>query len=273
MTFLITPPPQMPRDLAQGRPRPRTLAEVKSALEGAPTPPEKTWPLRIVLVAGPKDHGVGEHDYPAWQRAWAELLAAAENVEVSTAWDWPDQANFETADAMVFYQHGDWNPQRATDIDAFLERGGGLTYIHWALDGRTPEHGREFANRIGLAAAGVIGFRHGEMTLMFNRDTRHPIIRNFNALTLTDESYWGLAGHLRSEKTLATAIEDGAPRPQLWTMQHGGGRVFVCIPGHYSWTFDDPLFRVLLLRGIAWTAHEPVDRFNDLVWPGAEIAK
>ena len=33
------------------------------------------------------------------------------------------------------------------------------------------------------------------------------------------------------------------------------------------------LFRVLLLRGIAWTAREPVDRFNDLVWPGADIAK
>ena len=38
-------------------------------------------------------------------------------------------------------------------------------------------------------------------------------------------------------------------------------------------TFDDPLFRVLLLRGIAWSATEPVDRFNALVWPGAEYVK
>lgn len=42
------------------------------------------------------------------------------------------------------------------------------------------------------------------------------------------------------------------------------GRVFVSIPGHYSWTFGDPLFRILLLRGIAWSAGEPVDRFNPL---------
>ena len=49
--------------------------------------------------------------------------------------------------------------------------------------------------------------------------------------------------------------------------------MFVSIPGHYSWSFDDPLFRVLLLRGIAWSAKEPVDRFNDLVWPGADVAK
>jgi len=40
-----------------------------------------------------------------------------------------------------------------------------------------------------------------------------------------------------------------------------------------SLTFDDPQFRILLLRGIAWTAKEPVDRFNDLVPPGASIVK
>ena len=32
------------------------------------------------------------------------------------------------------------------------------------------------------------------------------------------------------------------------------------LPGHYSWTFDDPLLRILLLRGIAWTANEPLKR-------------
>ena len=50
-----------------------------------------------------------------------------------------------------------------------------------------------------------------------------------------------------------------------------GGRVFVSIPGHFSWTFDDPLFCVLLLRGIAWAASEPVDRFNELATPGARV--
>ena len=52
------------------RPKPRTVAEVKAVLAGAPNPPEKTRPIHIVLVAGPKDHGVGEHDYPAWQKIW-----------------------------------------------------------------------------------------------------------------------------------------------------------------------------------------------------------
>ena len=107
-----------------------------AALSGAPEPPEKTRPIRVVLVAGPKDHGPGEHDYPAWQKAWSELLSAPEDTEVVTAWEWPEPEEFRKADVMVFYQHGDWTPQRAADTDAFLDRGGGLVYVHWAVDGR-----------------------------------------------------------------------------------------------------------------------------------------
>jgi type 1 glutamine amidotransferase len=171
---------------------------------------------------------------------------------------------------IVFYQHGDWNPDRAADIDAFLKRGGGLVYVHWAVDGRAS--GRELAERIGLAAGGPIGFRHGDLTLAFNRQTRHPILRNFEKLSMVDETYWHLAGTLPADRVLATAVDDGRPQPQLWTTEPRNGRVFVSIPGHYSWTFDDPLFRLLLLRGIAWVAREPVDRFNDLIWPGANVA-
>ena len=75
----------------------------------------------------------------------------------------------------------------------------------------------------------------------------------------------------QAERVLATAVEDKQPRPLFWTVEHVRGRVFVSIPGHYSWTFDDPLYRVLLLRSIAWSAGERTDRFNDLVTPGALI--
>ena len=111
---------------------------MNAILAGAPNPPEKTRPVRVVLVAGEKDHGKGEHDYPAWQKAWRELLAAGEQLE-----KWRDRdgvarerGEFKKADVMVFYQHGDWDAKRAAAIDAYLERGGGLVYIHWAVDGQ-----------------------------------------------------------------------------------------------------------------------------------------
>jgi hypothetical protein len=244
------------------------LDEVNAALAGAPNPPGKTRPLHLLLVAGPKDHGIGEHDYPAWQKIWPTLLSAAENVDVATAWEWPTADEFKRADVVVLFQHGDWNDQRAADTDAFLSRGGGLVYLHWALDGG--QHGDEFAKRIGLAKDKALAFRHGEMNLAFNRDSNHPIIRNFEHLNLDDEAYWKLAGTLPPGNVLATSVEGGEPQPQLWVNESGKGRVFVSIPGHFSWTFDDPLYRILVLRGIAWVAHEPVDRFNDLVWLGAD---
>jgi type 1 glutamine amidotransferase len=72
-------------------------------------------------------------------------------------------------------------------------------------------------------------------------------------LDFTDESYWQLAGDRQKIQVLATTAEEDAPQPILWTYERGEGRVFCSILGHYSWTFDDPLFRLMLLRAIAWT--------------------
>ena len=99
----------------------------------------------------------------------------------------------------------------------------------------------------------------------------HPILRNLGDLKIHDESYWKLTGREDSVQVLARSKEEGKDWPQVWTKQAGKGRVVGLIPGHYSWTFDDPLFRVLLLRSMAWAADEPVDRFNELVWPGARL--
>src|SRR5262249_18290659 len=109
-------------------------------------------------------------------------------------------------------------------------------------------------------------------TLDFTQTFSHPIARNFDKVNLFDETYWKMAGSLPPDRVVATAVEERKPQPQMWTIEHGNGRVFVSIPGHFSWTFDDPVFRILLLRGIAWAAHEPVDRFNELVLMGAEYS-
>lgn len=270
MTFLLEEPPHMPRDYPGQPPAPRTRAEVHAVLAGAPEPPAKVRPIRVVLVAGRKDHGPGEHDYPAWQKAWKELLGAGDGITVGTAWDWPSADDLKTADVLIFYQQGTWTPDRARDIDVYLKRGGGLIYLHYAVDGGKDAPG--FAQRIGLAwQGGRSKFRHGPLELGFETGNRHPIGRNFNKVKFHDESYWQLVGDASKVRLLASGVEDGKPQPLFWTLEPEKGRVFVSILGHYSWTFDDPLFRTLILRGIAWTAREPVDRFNDLVWPGAAV--
>lgn len=270
LTYLMTPPPQMPLDSPLTAPPLRTRAEVAAALEGSqPVAPLR--PLHLVLIDGVKDHGPGEHDYPAWKSAWYELLSSAEQLQVTSVREFPDDTLLAAADVLIFFQKGSFSPPRPEKLDQFLQRGGGAVYIHWAVNGN--DDVQAFSKRIGLASwGGRIAFRHGPLTLDIH-NTDHPIVRNFDRLQLYDESYWKLTGVSEDITLLASSVEDGQQTPQMWVRDHQPGRVFVSIPGHYNWTFDDPLFRILLLRGIAWTAQEPVDRFNDLVTPGARISR
>ena len=92
-------------------------------------------------------------------------------------------------------------------------------------------------------------------------------------MRFVDESYWELIGDVKRVTVLATGAEAGRPRPLLWAREAGKGRVFVSILGHYTWTFDDPLFRLLVLRGIAWSAAEPADRLAELATVGARVGE
>lgn len=269
LSFLLLPAPRMPLDAPLPAPPVRTRSEVAAALEGSEPLPESLRSLKIVLVDGVKDHGPGEHDYPAWQTAWTQLLRAGKNVSVTNAREFPSDEQLAESDVIIFFQKGSFDGPRPQKLDQFLAKGGGVVMIHWAVNGN--DQVKDFAKRIGFASwGGRIKYRHGPLTLDV-RSPEHPIVRNFDRLQLYDESYWELTGEESDVTLLATSTEDGVPTPQMWTREHEQGRVFVSIPGHYNWTFDDPLFRILMLRGIAWTAREPIDRFNELVPWGARM--
>src|SRR5437867_10392113 len=174
---------------------------------------------------------------------------------------WPSPRQWATADVIVFYSANPaWAPDKAKDLDAFLDRGGGLVFLHWAVEGR--KDAELLAQRIGLASnAAKLKYRHGPLELTF---ASHPITRGLNKVRFVDESYWNFVGDPGQVNILATCVEDKQPRPQIWTVEKAKGRVFVNILGHYTWTFDDPLYRVLVLRGMAWTAREPVHRWLSL---------
>lgn len=272
LTFLLTEPLQ-PAPITRknpGLPASRTAAEIAPYLPvtdpAAPAPK----PLRILLSAGAQDHGTDEHDYPFWLARWPKLLTLADNVTVSACMGFPSKDQLDHADVTVFYSgNKDWNLDSAKLMDEYQQRGGGLVYLHWAMEG-----GKEAAalcERIGLATAGS-KYRHGELNLQFTQPD-HPITKGFQSLNILDESYWDLRGDLSRVGILATSEEENEAKPQLWVMEHAQGRVFGCIPGHYTWTFDDPLYRLIVLRGIAWAARDPdINRLSELMTVGARIA-
>ncbi|MBX2815009.1 MAG: ThuA domain-containing protein [Saprospiraceae bacterium] len=232
----------------------------------------------------------------------ANAKKGAPNVTISTAWKWPSAAQFEQADLVVAFSVIEWDAKKNADAQAFLSRGGGLVLIHQSCV--VPDHRHladEVASFTGLAWNWDISrWRHGPMNLeIANPD--HPICLGLpQQLYFMDEAYWPLHGDRskvdiiatskETDKIFALRHEDGTidftnmgaiqqkwpteptkDEPMFWTYRFGKGRVYGCILGHYSWTFDDPYFRLLLLRGMAWAANESPYRFDALALRAARL--
>lgn len=286
-------------------PSPPKRSDVERVLAVAGNhPPERsdTRPLQIVLLADHKDHGPGEHDYPRWQSRWALLLGGAAasaapaanlfgpdrpdpalkqgtpEVRVATADQWPAAQQWSTADVVVAFCYLAWTPDRLAELGRYLERGGGLVVIHSATWTK-PQPTADVAALLGVG--GFQRWRHGPIVVETTQP-QHPICLGLpSELRLEDESYWPPTPPIDAAavQVLAGSREQDEPgqpaeslQPMFWTYQHGPGRVFGCVLGHYSWTFDDPYFRLWLLRGTAWAARENPYRFDHLTLRSAAVA-
>ncbi len=253
--------------------------------------------LNIILLADDKDHGPagnGLHDYPLWQKRWALLLSGKEvfeqkplnlvgppsqdvencrrapDVHVTTAWGWPSDNQFQTADGIVAYCYLDWTEDRLAQVRRYLDQGGGLVLIHSATWTK-PRPSPEVAEVIGIG--GFQLYRHGSVRLDIAAP-QHPICAGLPETIVLDddETYWPPTPMMDRITVLATSVEEkgargAAPKraqPMFWCYEVGRGRVFGCVPGHRAASFDNPMFRTLLLRGIAWAAGESPCRWDAL---------
>ncbi|WP_165073363.1 ThuA domain-containing protein [Paludisphaera rhizosphaerae] len=271
MAFLLQKPPAPAPIHRDDAPPPRTRAEWEAATKGRKAPADgAAKPLRITLAAGVKDHGIDEHDYPLWLDRWSKLLGTSPGVTVREVKDGDGLEFADDSDVIVWNSmNARWSDDRAAKLRAYLDRGGGLVVIHFAVNGgKSPD---ALADLIGLAWGPGAKYRHGALDLTFT-DPKSPITEGLpTKFHLVDESYWNLRGDTSRIEVLATGPEEDAARPLMWTRRQGKGRVFVSIPGHYTWTYDDPLFRLIHLRALSWAADQPIDRLIDLAVEGARL--
>ena len=254
-------------------PEPRSKKEVERVVASLrPNSARKSEsPFRIVLCASEKDPGhsdPGFHDYPIWRSRWASILGEIEGVEIDTADQWPDSEQVAYADVVVFFHDNPvWSVEKAEDLDALLSRGAGLVFLHWSINCRRDT--LLLQERIGLVWSKDNKWRRGALNLNYQP---HPVTLGFEGSEgFVEEPYWNLNGDPSTIQVLATSEEEGRPRPQLWTKQNSNGRVFVCLPGHFTWTHDDPLYRLLVFRGICWAAQRPLNSLDDGVFVGARF--
>jgi len=269
------------------RPVLRDRAEVERIM-GEAKQKEPSRELRIIWVWDfDKNHAPGFHEYVKARVLFSGLLKRVPKVSVEAALQFPSQQQWAKADLVAFYlQMQPMTPAQFAMMDAYLKRGGGMVAIHGAfIQGPV---GGEVAKRFGLAWAGgrtQWGVLPIPSTVAAKR--AHGIFDRFpEKFTLVDEHYWGLGGKVDELTVLATApagpvrASKGTPKPgQLdnkkwplfWTKEIGKGRVFGSIPGHNLFTFNDPYYRIILLRAMAWAMNESFDPFKPLVTHNALI--
>ena len=268
------------------KPVKRDPAEVKRIV-GPMGKREPSRDLTIVWVWGiDKLHAKETHEY-AWvmDRYVNTLLPQVPRVTVIPSMYFPRKELWEKADLVVFYL---WPRGRGWDYDlvnAYQKRGGGLIVIHMAL---MQGSGEDLSKCIGLAwdkrkGATKWGVLPTPVTLT-DAARASPIFKGFPAtFHLAEEFYWGLRGDPAGITPLVTSpagpaiankplpgpprLEDldGKAWPVMWTKEAGRSRVFVSGAGHNYFTFNDPYFRIILLRAMAWTMHESFDPFKPLV--------
>jgi len=242
--------------------------------------------MRVYIWAGLKSHFAGQHDYPQFLADWSKILTERGAV-VDGGLHPPSVSNLAQTDVVILYKGdaGYLSDTERSAIQEYVRRGGGLVSLHDSLCGPDPSY---FASLVGGAK------KHGEVNYTFGApiaytvvDPADPIMKGMSNFTLLDEAFYNMtwsqnpAIHVLATTAIPATPSAGAHKgevvPQIWTYEHtvpGGkpARAFVWMQGHEYANFSNYQVEQMLLRGIAWAAHKPVDTLVDYVPPAPQHA-
>jgi len=234
----------------------------------------------ILLIAGPKSHGPGQHEHPAGCALLAaHLTASGCTGKATVSLGWPmDPAAITTADSIVIYADGmEMNPANA-HLDAlrqYHQAGKGLAVLHWALEPDAPALAALWDQSIGghfdpdwsvnpiwkmtrpivgkhPAANGVAPFEIEE-EFYYHLRLRADAIPLLQALPPADSL--GDDGPRSGNPTVRKALADGTPQTLAWVVENPNqSRGFGFTGGHFHRHWATEGFRKLVLNGIVWTA-------------------
>jgi type 1 glutamine amidotransferase len=253
------------------------------------TQPPRPWGqnpngIHIYIWAGLKSHSAGQHDYPQFLADWSKILNEHGAV-VDGALHAPSPGDLEHTDVVILYKGdaGYLSEKEKSVLAEYVKRGGGLVSLHDSLCGPDPAY---FAMLVGGAKKhGEVNYTLGAAIAYTVVDSADPIMKGMSNFTIFDEAFYNMTwARDPGIHVLATTVIPGTPSagahkgevvPQIWTYEHtlAGGepaRAFVWMQGHEYANFANYQIQQMLLRGIAWAAHRPVDMLVDYVPPPSE---
>jgi putative heme-binding domain-containing protein len=242
-------------------------------------------PKKILLIAGTKSHGPGEHEYEKGVRLLALGLNTSPNVkgykaEVITD-GWPkDETAFDNAAAVLLFSDGSDHEEQAhpllrekrlATMAKLMERGVGFVALHYTVFVPTKKGGEQFLDWCG----GYFDYESGPkprgwyskiQTCTGKVDLaspKHPISRGLKAFELREEFYYNMR-LAPGERGLSPILKVAIPNEKdeqvvAWAVERkNGGRGFGYTGGHFHGNWQNDNVRRMVLNALVWTARGEV---------------
>lgn len=245
--------------------------------------------VKVVLIAGRKSHGQGEHEHFAG--TWLLQQALMQNgINAVMARDgWPkDEKIFEGTKAIMFYcDGGAGHPLIAKDggeqkrlalVQKYLKQGAGFACYHYGV---------EFPKNDGPSVLPMLGgyFEpywsvNPHWLAGFKELPKHPITNGVKPFTIQDEWYYHMRFQpdMKGVTPILTAVppdgtrgkegpdqphggnqyvraRKGQPEHMAWAYEReDGGRAFGFTGAHFHRNWGDENFRRLVVNSLLWVA-------------------
>jgi type 1 glutamine amidotransferase len=230
---------------------------------------------KIVLVAGRRSHGPGDHEFFAGCSVLMKLLKQTPGVFPVMARDgWPKDAaaTFKDAKSVVFYMDGGGGHpilQHLNDVKALIDSGTGFVNLHYAVEYPKANSDLILSWLGGYYETGYSVNPHWKADFKSYPD--HPICRGVQPFSIQDEWYFNI--RFAPQATGVTPILKATPPDTVrrneaakqfpgreetvaWAfVRPNGGRSFGFTGGHVHKNWGDENFRRLVVNAILWTAN------------------
>jgi type 1 glutamine amidotransferase len=228
---------------------------------------------KIVLLAGVKSHGAGEHEYLATMKLIQADLPDFRSEVYADGWP-ADARTLDDADTIVVMSDGQdhdtptrvpfMTPERMKVMEKEMKRGCGLVMIHYSTfisfpyDGQTLDwlggyfnwdEKRGPVSQIKTLSADVVP-----------ATPAHQILRGVEPFHIHDEFYYKLKFRENDPRLIPilrvpALAESPIDQVVAWAVQRDdGGRGFGITSGHYFANWKDDNFRKLMLNAVVWTS-------------------
>ncbi len=241
-------------------------------IEVQPTDPSLT---KIVLVAGQRSHGPGEHEFFAGCSVLMKLLKQTPGVFPVMARDgWPkNPKTFENAKAVVFFMDGGGGHPiiqkgHREVVQKLIDQGVGFVNLHYAVEYPKSQSDHILAWLGGYYETGFSTNPHWKAE--FKGLPEHPIARGVKPFTAQDEWYFNIR-FAPADKNVVPILKATPPdrvrgtpdakkhpgREEIvaWALERAkGGRSFGFTGGHFHRNWGDENFRRVVVNAILWSA-------------------